>query len=192
MSRALAIAITAGSVRHGFGPRWSPPRISRAGSMSSARARPWTNRTKSAGVMPIAAELVDLIAGRLDLDRRGIGAIAVQDRREGFRMRAAPRGQARGLARKIARDDVRQVHVAPRRIRSIPGREELPSIGPRCDTAKAPAALARASASAIACPAASSVTKVAQKQSPAPVGSTKLVGCAGKDTVPPASRPIQP
>ena len=54
----------------------------------------------------------------------------------------------------------------------------LPSIGPILETANAPAAFASSSASRKAKPDEISVTKVPQKQSPAPVGSAALTQCA--------------
>ena len=64
---------------------------------------------------------------------------------------------------------------------------EVPSIGPRRRTARAPAALANRSASRGARPRSQRVTKVAPKASPAPVGSTSSTAKPPSCTTPPAS-----
>ena len=61
----------AGSARHGYGPRWSPPRITwdgveagLAGDLPDEVAKPGRRHAR------VAAVLVDLVAGRLDADER--------------------------------------------------------------------------------------------------------------------------
>ncbi len=60
---------------------------------------------------------------------------------------------------------------------------DVPSIGPRAEIASDPAALAWAKASGTEYPARNRLTKVAPKQSPAPVGSTTFTGYPPHDVV---------
>src|SRR5690348_1790794 len=92
----------------------------------------------------IAAELIHLIARRLDQDRRVVIAIAGEDGAERLRVSGAPGRDAPRFASAVGRDDVgKRVHARASRNASISGNELLPSIGPTLPTASAPAALAR-------------------------------------------------
>src|ERR1700689_2002005 len=110
-------------------------------------------------------------------------------------MGGAPGGNAAPLACAV-RCDQRMpefvvFHDALESSASIWARSLLPSIGPTFVTASAPAAVARRIASAkLNAPVAQSVTKVAQKQSAAPVGSRTSALWAGK--VAPAPALVRP
>ena len=124
----------------------------------------------------VAAVLVHLVAG--GLDENGIVAVAMggEHRAQGSRMRGAPGRDAARLAGAIVGDDrspdLSGVHDRFARKSSRVAKKLLPSIGPTFVTASAPAALARSMVCwKVKAPDAIRVTKVAQKQSPAPVGS---------------------
>ena len=182
MVSALAIARVGGLVRHGLGPRWSPPRISRVAGQAARGCDAGDEARKSAGAHAgIAAVLVDLVAGRLDQQRGAVGQRLINAGLEHHRMggtdrRDAARACRHGWRARISRSGA---HRARARKASSSAMVELPSIGPFLPTASAPAALASCSARSTRHAQRQAATKVPPKQSPAPVGSTSSAAKAG-------------
>ena len=146
----------------------------------------------------VAAVLVHLVAGGLDQDGVVADAMGGEHRAQRLRVRCAPGRDAAARSRAVIGDDrapdVGSGHERFARKSSRAASELLPSIGPTFVTARAPAALARSIAWRKSnAPDAIRVTKVAQKQSPAPVGSRTSTLCAGKLARSPLRlRPSQP